>query len=255
MSKALSTESFKHVRTNPVTGEFDYYYPLEITDDSIRQDLEDLGLEICRTRLGNRVITAAMIPCKDIGLDVHGREVYLDTPSEDQRERYLEYIKDELAEQDAEKQDVRCVIPNGHGGLKRCPCRTAKPDYRPGNGQPKTIPVLCEGCVYEDYKRGNAPVSFTVLNHVDEGGEVDPYEPAAPGNLFDGDRYERMCDAFVGYVEEHEDKLTAQAALQTLEYSLTEVAEALDQPISTVFSRRKKLKALAEEFLDSTLIF
>lgn len=64
-----------------------------------------------------------------------------------------------------------------------------------------------------------------------------------------------MRDAFVGYVEEHEDKLTAQAALQTLEYSLTEVAEALDEPVSTVFSRRKKLKALAEEFLDSTIIF
>jgi len=35
----------------------------------------------------------------------------------------------------------------------------------------------------------------------------------------------------------------------------TAVTEAFDQPISTVFSRRKKLKALAEEFLDCTLIF
>lgn len=63
-----------------------------------------------------------MVPCKNTAT-INGVEVYIDTPSDVQRQRYLDLIKDELAAQDAVKQDGRCQIPDGRGGLKRCPCR------------------------------------------------------------------------------------------------------------------------------------
>ena len=81
-------ESFRHIRKNPLTGEDDYFFPMEITDPSIRALARERGLEIARTRLGNRTIDAVMIPCKNVAT-INGMEVFVDTPSEEQRRRYL----------------------------------------------------------------------------------------------------------------------------------------------------------------------
>lgn len=90
-----SREIFPHIRTNPDTGETDYYFPLEITDPSTRALARAQGLEICRTRLGSRILEAVMVPCKETAV-VHGLEVYIDTPSEVQRRRYLALMQLEL---------------------------------------------------------------------------------------------------------------------------------------------------------------
>ena len=118
----MTNNSYKHIRTTPLTGELDYYYPMEVSDPTIRALARERGLEIAKTRLGNRAFEAVMIPCKDTAM-INGVEVFIDTPSEVQRQRYLEYIRDELAEQDAKRQDGRCNIPDAYGGLKLCPCR------------------------------------------------------------------------------------------------------------------------------------
>ena len=139
----MANENYKH----NING--DYYFPMEIKDDADREYARAAGLAITRTRLGNRVIEALMIPCKRVAYDSSGREVYLETPSEEQREIYLSYIRDEMNEQDAMKRDGRCCIPDGAGGLKRCPCRVPNPAYTPGGAETKTIPVNCEGDRYE----------------------------------------------------------------------------------------------------------
>ena len=77
------------------------------------------------------------MPCKDRIVDKTGREVFIETSEEDQRARYLEYIKDELTAQDAAKQDGRCVIPDGKGKVKRCPCRI-----------PEKQRMMVKGCLY-----------------------------------------------------------------------------------------------------------
>ena len=157
-------ETFRHIRKNPITGEDDYFFPMQITDPSIKALARERDLEISRTRLGNRTFEAVMIPCKDTAT-FNGVEVFIDTPSDVQRQRYLEYIRDELAEQDAKRQDGRCQIPDGRGGVKRCPCRVLNPDYVPGGDQPKTVPVRCEGCIYEQFKQAHTTIVLSTLDH------------------------------------------------------------------------------------------
>ena len=110
---------------------------------------------------------------------IHGVEVYVDTPSAVQRRRYHELIRDELAAQAAGKEDGRCQIPNGRGGVKRCPSRVPNPDYVPGGDQPKTLPVPCEGCVYEQFRQAHTTVQLSALDYEDEEGGIECYEAPA----------------------------------------------------------------------------
>ena len=57
-------------------------------------------MDITGTRLGNRVIEAVMVPCKESEMH-RGLEVLADTPPETQRRIYLACISGELREQDA----------------------------------------------------------------------------------------------------------------------------------------------------------
>lgn len=246
-------ETFRHVRTNPITGEPDYYYPLEITDPSIRALARERGLEVTKTRLGNRTFEAAMIPCKDTAT-INGVEVFIDTPPEVQRQRYLELIKDELAEQDAKRQDGRCNIPDAYGGLKRCPCRVKNPDYIPGGDQPKTLPVRCEGCKYEEFRQAHTTVVLSTLDHEDDSGEMQTYEIPSTKDMLAADRFLELREAFIAFVRERNPKLAGQAELKTLEFTNSEIARLLDQPTSTVTSRGEKLKALAAAFIDTIII-
>ena len=246
-------EMFRHIRTNPITGELDYYYPMEASDPSIRALARERGLEIGRTRLGNRTFEAVMIPCKDVAT-INGVEVFIDTPSEVQRQRYLEYIRDELSEQDAKRQDGRCNIPDAYGGLKRCPCRVKNPDYVPGGDQPKTLPVRCEGCIYEQFRQAHTTIVVSALDHENENGEFETFEIPAQKDLLTADRYLQLRDEFIAFVKERNPKLAEQAELKTLEFTNSEIARLLDQPTSTVTSRGEKLKALASAFIDTIII-
>ena len=243
-------ETFRHTRKDPVTGEENYYYPLEITDPSIRALARERGLEIGKTRLGNRTFESVMVPCKDTAT-IHGVEVFVDTPADVQRKRYLEYIRDELAEQDARKQDGRCQIPDGHGGVKRCPCRVPNPDYTTGADQPKTLPVKCQGCKYEKFKQAHTTIVLSALDHENDAGEFDTYEVPSTKDMLAADRFLELRDEFIAFVRERNPKLAPLAELLTLEYTKSEAGRELGDPSSTVTSRVEKLKDLLAAFLDT----
>ena len=245
-------ESFRHIRKNPITGEDDYFFPMEITDASITALARERGLEIARTRLGNRTIDAVMVPCKNTAT-INSVEVFVDTPSEVQRQRYLEYIRDELAVQDAKRQDGRCQIPDGRGGVKRCPCRVPNPDYVAGGKQPKTLPVRCEGCVYEPFKQAHTTVVLSALDSVNEDGEMQTFEIPAPKDLLTADRFLALREEFIVFVRERNPKLVPLAELLTLEFTKSEAARELGDAWSTVTSRTDKLKDLVTAFLDTVV--
>ena len=248
----IHNNSYQHVRTNPITGEDDYFFPMEITDPSIKALARERNLEITRTRLGNRTIDAVMVPCKDTAT-INGVEVIVDTPSEVQRQRYLEYIKDELAEQDAKRQDGRCQIPDGRGGIKRCPCRVPNPEYVPGGDQPKTLPVKCQGCKFEQFRQAHTTIVVSALDHENEAGEFESYEIPAVKDLLAADRFLELREEFIAFVQERNPKLADQAELKTLEFTNSEIARLLGQPTSTVTSRGEKLKALVSAFIDTVI--
>lgn len=253
----MSSRVLKNVRTNPVTGDFDYYFPMEVTSPEDKEYAGLNGLEIGQARLGFRNYEAIFIPCKDKALDAEGNTVYLDTPSEVQHRRFLDLIKDEMREQDSVKQDGRCDIPDGNGGTKRCPCRMPNPDFVPGRDEgkkPKTLPVKCEGCVYEQFRQAHTTVTFSCLDHEDGDGDMESYEASAPANYYEGERYERMREAFLMFVQEQNPKLTDLAELLTLDYNRSEAARELGMATSTAASRRELLKDLCRQFLDSTII-
>ena len=249
----IHNTSYQHVRTNPITGEDDYFFPMEITDPSIKALARERRLEIGKTRLGNRTFEAVMVPCKDTAT-IHGVEIFVDTPSDVQRKRYLEYIKDELAEQDAKRQDGRCQIPDGRGGVKRCPCQAPNPDYVPGGDQPKTLPVKCQGCKFEQFRQAHTTIVVSALDHENEVGEFESYEIPAIKDLLTADRFLELREEFIAFVRERNPKLADQAELKTLEFTNSEIARLLDQPTSTVTSRDEKLKALMTAFIDTVII-
>ena len=254
----MSKRFLKNVRTNPVTGNLDYYFPMEIKSSAEKVYARLNGLEIGQARLGFRNYEAIFVPCKDTIVNEKDKTIYVDTPSEDQRRRYLDLIKTELKEQEDMKQDGRCDIPDGNGGTKRCPCRMPNPDFVPGRDEgkkPKTLPVKCEGCVYEPYRQAHTTITLSCLDHENENGEMENYEVQTPTYYFEGARYEHLRELFLKYVNEHNDKLTDLAELLTLEYNRSEAARELDTPVSTAGSRNKLLKDLCLQFLDSIIIF
>ena len=242
-----------NVRKNSVTGELDFYYPLEIKDDSVLTYAREYGYEVGWARLGYRKFLAAFVPCKDQVTDSHGRITFLDTPSDVQRRRYLAYIKDEMDEQEDAKQDGRCNIPDGHGGIKRCPCRIANPDYVPGGDKPKTLSVKCEGCVYEQFRQAHTTITLSSLDSENDEGEVTTYEVAAPRNYYAADRYEEIKEQFLDFVTQRNAKLLPLAELLTDELTKSEASRELGDAWSTVTSRTDKLKQLVSEFLDNLI--
>lgn len=241
----------KNVRINPATGELDYYFPLEVTDASILEYARVHGLEIGMARLGFRNFKAVFVPCKDKHLNSHGTEVYIETPSDVQHQRYLNLIKDEMSDQEAKKQDGRCNIPDGHGGLKRCPCRVPNPEYVTGGDKPKTIAVRCEGCVYEKFRQAHTTIVLSALDHENESGEFETFEIPASKDLLTADRFLELRQEFIAFVKDRNPKLTPLAELLTLEFTKSEAARELGDAWGTVTSRTDKLKELVTEFLDT----
>jgi len=254
MAKTVNNESYKHVRINPETGKRDYYFPMEINYPELRKWAQEQGFDIARTRLGFRTFDAVMVPCKDF-IIVDGKEVYIPTPEEKQHKRYLDLIADEMNAQEKMKEDGRCSIPDGHGSVKRCPLRIPNPNYTPDNGEPKTLPVKCEGCPYEDFRQAHTTIEMSCLDHEDDNGETEPYEPATPENYYSGEQYIRLVEQFIEFVATRDPQLAELAKLKTAGYSRLESAEILGLARSTAGDHVQKLKKLATEFLDNAIIF
>ena len=252
----MSKKYLENIRINPITGEPDYFFPMEVMDPADKEYARLNGLEVGKAMLGYRTFEAIMIPCKHKTRDAQGRDVYLDTPSEEQRRIYKAYSQDELDRQEEERMDGRCQLPKANGnGTKRCPRRIPNPAYVPGGDQPKTLPNRCEGCPYERFKQAHTTITLSCLDREGDDGEMEPYEVPAPRSNFAGDRYEELAEAFVAFVREKKPKLAALAELKVAELNLTEAAKELDKAISTVDSQTKKLGELLAEFLDSAIIF
>ena len=261
----MSNKVLKTVRYNPASDSYDYYFPREITDstDTEQKDLAHADREYAKlnhlqvglARLGFRTFEAIFIPCKHSTYGPKGNLVFLDTPEEEQRRIFLDLIKDEMKWQDEIKQDGRCQIPDGNGGVKRCPCRIPNPNYVEGGDAPKTIPVKCEGCLYDSFRQAHTTVPFSTLEYEDEDGETESYEATTPSNYYEADHYERICDDFLDYVQEHNASLTGLADLLIREYSRSEAARKLGIAVSTAGSRKEQLKELCRNFLDSTISF
>ena len=246
----MSKKILKNVRINPITGEPDYFFPLEITDDSVLEYARQNCLEIGKARLGFRNFRAVFVPCKEQLTDSRGRVTFLDTPSDVQRRKYLALIKDEMDAQEKIKQDGRCQIPDGRGGVKRCPCRIANPEYVPSSDKPKTIPVKCESCPYGRFKQAHTVIDLSCLDHEGEDGETEPYEVPTPVSYYEADRYEELADEFVAFITARKPRLAPLAEKLVKEHSLTESSQELGRPTSTIHSQIKKLQELLNEFLD-----
>ena len=153
------------------------------------------------------------------------------------------------------KQDGRCNIPDGRGGLKRCPCRIPNPEYVPGRDKSKTIPVKCEGCVFEHFRQEHTTITLSCLDHEGEDGEMEAYEVPAPRSNYAADQYEKLSEEFVAFVRERKPRLAPLAEKLVQEYTKSDAGRELGLPTSTVTSRADKLKELLEEFLDNAIIF
>lgn len=251
----MSKKVLKNVRINPITGEADYFFPMEVTDDSVLIYAHENSLEVGWARLGYRKYKAVFVPCKEQVEGPNGKVAFLPTSSYSQRTRYLSLIKDEMRDQEDTKQDGRCQIPNGHGSLKRCPLRVSNPDYTPGGVQPKTIPVNCEGCIYEPFRQAHTTITVSCLDHENEEGEIESYEVPSPPSYYAGDRYLELKDRFIAFVKEKDLKLAPLAQLLVDEYTKSESSRELEKATSTIGSQTKKLQELLTEFLDNTLTF
>lgn len=86
---------YENIKVNPATGEKEYFFPLEITDSSIREYALVHGLEIGMAKLGSRVYEAVMVPCLNCQKKT--------TNSLEQHKIYRILIQEELDRQAAQK--------------------------------------------------------------------------------------------------------------------------------------------------------
>ena len=250
----MPSKILKNIRINSITGEPDYYFPMEVTDAADKEYARMNGLEVGRAMLGYRTFEAIMVPCKNKAYDAKGREIYLDTPSEEQRRIYKALIQYELNRQEEERMEGRCLLTKANGkGMKRCPRRIKNPAYIPGGDQPKTLANECEGCKFERFKQAHTNIELSCLDHEGKKGEMEPYEVQANHSNYAGDRYEELSERFVAYIKEHKSRLAPLAEKLVQEYDLTAASDELGKSTSTIFSQKEKLKELVAEFLDTVI--
>ena len=58
----MSKRFLKNVRINPVTGDYDYYFPMEVKGPADKEFARLNGSEIGQVRLGFRCFEAILIP-------------------------------------------------------------------------------------------------------------------------------------------------------------------------------------------------
>lgn len=244
---------YNHCRIDPVTGQKNWYVPLEILDDTSEKIARAGGLDVCWTRYGGRKIWAVMLPCKD-KKTINGQEVYVDTPEEVQHERYKEFIREDMGRQYREKCDGRCEIPDGHGGVKRCPTRVPNPKYEPGVDDRKTLPVRCEGCKYEEFRKSHSEELFCDRQSEDEDGEVVYFDPAGGEKMMDSVFYDLWREEILDLVQKAKPKLVPAVEALLWEFKPGEVSGVINKNPNTVKSQLKKLRELLQEIRDNMVM-
>ena len=226
----------KNIRINEVTGEKEFYYPMEITFENkefCRISSKQNGYEIGEALLGFRRYKAIFIPVTE--------------------EQYRAFIKDELDRQEEQKQDSRCTIGGKNGKIIRCPLRVPNSKYIEGGTEPKTLAVKCEKCPYFNKKTGSRALNFSELNVTTEDGEELLFEPSNPLDYFSADEYERLMQDFLDFISKNKPKLLELATLLTKGYTQTEVSNKLGKSTSTIHSQVANLKSMCFNFLNDLI--
>lgn len=76
-----------------------YSIPMEVTAEIIR-DFDIKRADIVPAKIGNKIVSAIMVPCT--------------------KEQYYAYMRPIWAEMQREERSRRCMVFNGRGSLKRC---------------------------------------------------------------------------------------------------------------------------------------
>ena len=230
--------NLRNIRINPKTGEKEYFFPMEVTQETLssyRGAIKQNNYEVGYAKLGYREFLAIFIPCSET--------------------EYRAFIKDELDSQEAAKQAERCLIGNDHGKLKRCPMRVPNPAYKEGSAEPKTLAVKCEDCPH--FKNWNnkpsGAILFSMLENENDDGETTVFKPKSPANYSLGNSYETLVNEWVEFVKSRKPKLAELAGLLAQEYVQADAAKELNKSTSTIHSQNEGLKALCLEFLDGII--
>lgn len=197
-----------------------YLIPMELPESDDRQTMMTLarikGYKIDWVRWGYRIFKAVLVP---------GTE-----------EQFRAYIGEEDRRQKAARVDGRCPVPDGRGGVMRCPERLPNPEYN-GEGDAKTIKNDCDTCVfYTLHKKDYSTAVFSDLEHdsMDEDGEEIPFEIPV-GMLPEADVYEMAVKAILRMVKQKHPQRHDDIKLRLEEYNRKEVGEMLNKPSSSVY--------------------
>lgn len=240
-----------HVRYNSQTGSNDYFYPLELENETDEEFARLRGYQVGWTWRGQKKIRAAMVPCRQKAYDEHGNEIFLDTKEDEQHRIYKALMGDENAAQDRAKHDGLCSFIKENGQRKRCPYRIPNPNFNPAiphnpKTNPKTIRNHCECCRYYSFKEAHDVVTFTDLEMHNERGETISFEPLSPWNHDEADRYKELANAVRAVIRQYKPKLGSLVDLLANELTQAEAANLLGKKPTTINSQRKLLRHLLD---------
>lgn len=89
---------------------------------------------------------------------------------------YQDFKREQWRQEDAWKQEQRCIICGENGKSKRCPLRVKNPNFSGKEGEKKTVAVDCTMCPFNrQFRLVKGMVSFSSLELRDKDGNVDPY--------------------------------------------------------------------------------
>lgn len=195
----------------------------------------DLNVEIASMRVEGKMVPAFKFEATD-------------------SDKYQEYVREQWKEEDAWKQEQRCVICGENGKSKRCPARIKNPDYTGKEGEKKTIAVSCENCPFDRQFRPVRGIAFfSSLELSDKDGNVDPYEPES-GRYSAADDYLKLLHDFIGYVREKHPKYAHYTELIEIlgnEVKMKEAAATMEKSDKTLYGWVKRLRPIFDEFKDS----
>lgn len=217
-----------------------YLYPMELAGRKCEEDraaraadirLAKLeGYKVDWVQVGYRVFEAVLIPMSE--------------------ERFKQLIQDEDRRQKAARIEGRCPIPNGRGGVIRCPERIPNPLYgQPG--EPKTLKNDCVNCPYNTLDKPD--YSTKSLSHSgiynEDGEEMEMEIPC--GFMPDADKYEYYCNEVLRFVEKNYPDYRDTMELLLQDFEKKEVAERLGVHRNTPTNQVNAMKDELRELIDN----
>lgn len=204
-------------KDNQQSNEQQVLIPVIVDIESVKEHGRIAGMEkykITKSRVCNRKLNVILVP---------GSKSQYDT-----------IMSDYSREFKAEDRDKRCAVPGEDGKLIRCP-ESRK----------------CSECTYYLKREEYGTALFSDLSVEGDDGETMEYDPAAPENYNDGDRYLRMLKGLIEYASAKDPNFRLMIELLLDGKSRRQIAEELGIPKSTVIDRVAKLRKIADEFLEN----